>query len=180
MTAPTMLDRERAALVVVDVQRAFAKAVGEFDRVAQATRKLIQAAHLLELPVIVTEQYPQGLGPTVESVAELLDGDLRLEKRRFAACDAEGFDLFGRSQVVLCGIEAHVCVAQTALLLLRRGLEVHLVVDAVASRHERDREVALRRLEQAGVVPQTVESVLFELIRGADHPRFKDVQELVK
>jgi nicotinamidase-related amidase len=178
--ARVLLDPQRAALIVVDIQEAFAKAVGDFDGVAAAARKLVRGAHILGLPVIVSEQYPRGLGPTVPELAELLDGDVRVEKRCFAASAAEGFDLAGRTQALVCGIEAHVCVAQTALELLARGVAVHLVVDAVASRKAHDRDVALRRLELAGVVPQTVESALFELVRGADHPHFKEIQQLIK
>lgn len=178
--ARALLDPQRAALIVVDIQEAFAKAVGDFDAVAAAARKLVRGAHIVGLPVIVSEQYPRGLGPTVAELAELLDDDVRIEKRCFAASAAEGFDLAGRTQAIVCGIEAHVCVAQTVLELLARGVAVHLVVDAIASRKENDRDVAVRRLERAGAVPQTVESALFELIRGADHPQFKAIQELIK
>lgn len=175
------LARDRAALVVIDVQEAFRKAVPAFDQVAGAVGTLARGAGELGVPVIVTEQYPKGLGATVEEVAESLpDGALRLEKVRFSASDAEGFDLGGREQVIVCGIEAHVCVAQTVLDLLENGTDVHLVADAVGSRSDADAALALRRAERAGATLTSVEAVLFELLGGSDAPEFKAVQELVK
>jgi len=119
-----LLERERTALVVIDVQEGFRPAVGEFDAVARNAGLLVQGARILGLPVLVTEQYPRGLGETVPEVAEHLDGVPRLEKVEFDATDVEGFDLAERDQALLCGIEAHVCVAQTAAGLLDRGVRV--------------------------------------------------------
>ena len=116
------LDRDRAALVVVDVQEAFRPAVEGFDEVVENTRRLMEGAEILGLPVVVTEQYPKGLGRTVE---ELGDVD-PVEKTCFSAARADGFDLDGRDQALVCGIETHVCVSQTAHDLLERGVEVHV------------------------------------------------------
>jgi nicotinamidase-related amidase len=175
------LARDRAALVVIDVQEAFRKAVPAFEQVAGAVGTLARGAGELGVPVIVTEQYPKGLGATVEEVAESLpDGARRLEKVRFSASDAEGFDLGGREQAIVCGIEAHVCVAQTVLDLLEAGTDVHIVADAVGSRSDADAALALRRAERAGATLTSVEAVLFELLGGSDAPEFKVVQELVK
>jgi len=175
-----LLDRSRAALVVIDVQEAFRKAVGSFDRVAQRSAILVRGAQALGIPVIVTEQYPRGLGATVPEVAEALGELPRLPKTAFSAMRAEGFDLGGRDQALICGIETHVCVAQTALDLLGAGTQVHIACDAVASRSDADRETALRRLEQAGATLTSVEAALFELLGEAGTPEFKAVQELVK
>ncbi len=123
---PAMLDRERAALVVVDVQEAFRPAVLDFDRVAANTAVLVQGAQAMGVPVVATEQYPQGLGATVPEVAEHLNGAEPIDKTAFSAARAEGFDLAGRDQVLLCGIETHVCVSQTASDLLGQGVEVHV------------------------------------------------------
>jgi nicotinamidase-related amidase len=174
------LERERAALVVIDVQEAFRKAIPGFERIAAAVATLVRGAGELEIPVLVTEQYPRGLGKTVPEVADHLPpGARRFDKVRFSAPEADGFDLAGRHQAIVCGIEAHVCVSQTALDLIDAGAEVQLVADAVGSRAEADRDLALRRIERAGAVLTTVEAALFELLRGSDAPRFRQVQQLV-
>jgi nicotinamidase-related amidase len=175
-----LLDRERAALVVVDVQEAFRPAVLDFDRVAWGAAVLVQGAGILGLPVIATEQYPKGLGHTIPEVAEHLDGVEPLEKVCFSATDADGFDLSDRDQALLCGIESHVCVSQTAHGLLDRGLEVHVARDAVSSRSEENRELGLHKMESAGAVVTSVETALFELLGAAGSEEFKRVQELVK
>jgi nicotinamidase-related amidase len=175
-----VLDRDRAALVVVDVQEAFRPAVLDFERVAQNAAVLVQGAQILGLPVVATEQYPKGLGHTVPEVAEHLDGVEPLEKVCFAATDADGFDLDGRDQAIVCGIESHVCVSQTAHGLLDRGLEVHVARDAVSSRSEENRELGLHKMESAGAVVTSVETALFELLGAAGSDEFKQVQGLVK
>jgi nicotinamidase-related amidase len=175
------LDCQRATLVVIDVQEAFREAVPAFEAIAGAAATLVRGAGELGIPVIVTEQYPKGLGPTVPEIADHLPaGTTALDKVRFSASEAEGFDLAGREQAIVCGIEAHVCVGQTVLDLLEGGTEVHLVADAIASRDAGDAALALRRAERAGATLTSVETVLFELLRGSDAPEFKRVQELVK
>ena len=175
------LDRERAALVVVDVQEAFRKAVPGFEQVAASAAKLVQGAEAMDLPIIVTEQYPNGLGRTAPELAEHLPaGTETIEKVRFSAAEAEGFDLGGRDQALVCGIETHVCVNQTVLDLLDSDVEVHVVGDAVGSRSDADRELGLHKAEQAGAVLTSVETALFELLRGSDAAEFKQVQALVK
>ena len=175
-----VLDRDRAALVVVDVQEAFRNAVLDFDRVTAETARLIDGAKVLGLPVVVTEQYPRGLGDTVPEVAEHLDGVERLPKVCFSAAEADGFDLGGRDQALLCGIETHVCVSQTAHDLLDRGVEVHVARDAVSSRTAENRELGLHKMEGSGAVLTSVETALFELVGAAGSDEFKRIQELVK
>jgi nicotinamidase-related amidase len=170
------LTRERARLVVVDVQEAFSGYPG-FAEVARACSILLRAARILELPRIVTEQYPKGLGHTVATVG--LEDERPLEKSIFSVVRAEGFELDGSDQAIVCGIEAHVCVSQTALDLLEQGVQVHLPADAITSRHALDYERALARLEREGAVVSTVETALFELLGRAGTPEFKAVQELV-
>jgi nicotinamidase-related amidase len=175
-----VLDRDRAALVVVDVQEAFRPAVVDFERVASEVAKLIQGARALGVPVVATEQYPKGLGKTVPEVAEQL-GDIEpIEKVCFSAAAADGFDLSGRDQALLCGIESHVCVSQTAHDLLDRGVEVHVARDAVSSRTPENRDVGLHKMERAGAVITSVETALFELVGAAGSDEFKAVQALVK
>ena len=175
------LDRERTALVVVDIQEAFRKAIPDFDRVAEASATLVEGAEALGVPIVVTEQYPKGLGSTVPEVAESLPADVEpIEKLRFSAAEAEGFDLGGRDQALVCGVEAHVCVNQTVLDLLGSGIEVHVAADAVGSRTEANRALGLGKMERAGAVLTSVETALFELLRGSDAPEFKQVQELIR
>jgi nicotinamidase-related amidase len=174
-----MLDRERAVLVVVDVQEAFREAVRDFDGVAHATGVLVQGARALGVPVVVTEQYPRGLGSTVAEVATHLDGIPRLEKVVFSAGRADGFDLQGRDQALLCGIETHVCVNQTACDLLDAGVDVHVAQDAVSSRTDENRALGLTKMERAGAVRTSVETALFELVGAAGTDEFKTIQKLV-
>jgi nicotinamidase-related amidase len=172
----SLLSRERAALVVVDVQEAF-RPYASFAGVAQSCAKLIKGARILGLPALVSEQYPKGLGHTAPEVG--LEEERRIEKSVFSAARAEGFDLGGREQAVVCGIETHVCVSQTVHDLLERGIEVHVPADAVGSRHTLDYERGLERLERAGAIISTVEAALFELLERAGTPEFKAVQKLI-
>jgi nicotinamidase-related amidase len=174
------LDPERAALVVVDVQEAFRQAVPDFERIARATATLLQGAEAMGVPVKITEQYPKGLGETVPEVAEHLpEGASPLEKVAFSAAEAEGFDLDGRDQALVCGVETHVCVNQTVLDLLGSGTEVHVAEDAVGSRFTENKRVGLHKMEQAGAVLTSVETALFELLRRAGTDEFKTVQKLI-
>jgi nicotinamidase-related amidase len=173
----SLLDRERAALVVVDVQEGF-RSYASFAGVAEASRKLVRAARILDVPALVSEQYPKGLGHTAPEVG--LDDERRIEKTVFSAARAEGFDLGERDQAIVCGIETHVCVSQTVHDLLGRGVEVHVPADAVGSRHQIDYARGLERLERAGAVVTTVEAALFELLERAGTPEFKSVQALIR
>jgi nicotinamidase-related amidase len=174
------LDPGRTTLVVVDVQEAFRKAIPDFDRIAKATATLIEGAEAIDIPIVVTEQYPKGLGETVPEVAEHLpEGTKPLEKVCFSATDAEGFDLGGRDQALVCGVETHVCVNQTALDLLGSGIEVQVAEDAVGSRFEENKRVGLHKMERAGAVMTSVETALFELLGRAGTDEFKRVQRLI-
>ncbi|HXP99814.1 MAG TPA: isochorismatase family protein [Solirubrobacteraceae bacterium] len=172
----SLLKREAAVLVVVDVQEGF-RSYASFEAVATACAKLVEGARILDVPRVVSEQYPKGLGHTAPEVG-LLD-EPRIEKSVFSAARADGFDLGGRTQAVVCGIETHVCVSQTVHDLLGLGIDVHVPADAVGSRHQLDYERGLERMERAGAVVSTVESVLFELLERAGTPEFKEVQKLI-
>ena len=175
------LDARRAALAVIDVQEAFRQHIPDFTEVAARCALVAHAARLLGVPVIVTEQYPKGLGHTVEEVAQALGEDARpLEKVRFSATEADGFDFGGRDQAVVCGVETHVCVNQTALDLLAAGTRVQVAIDAVGSRTAENRALGLERMERAGAAMTSVETALFELLGGSDADEFKTVQALVK
>jgi nicotinamidase-related amidase len=180
MTHPAILDRDRAAVVAIDVQEAFRPAVDGFAAMVARAAVLARGARVLDLPVVSTEQYPKGLGPTVPELADALGGAEPLPKVVFSACRADGFDLGAADQAVVCGIEAHVCVSQTVHDLIDQGLTVHVPVDAVASRRPQDREAGLRKMERAGAVLTSVETALLELVGRAGTPEFKAVQELIK
>jgi nicotinamidase-related amidase len=172
----SLLERDRAGLIVVDVQEAF-RPYDSFAPVATASAKLLEAARILDVPRLVSEQYPKGLGHTAPEVG--LQDEQPIAKTVFSAVRADGFDLRGREQVVVCGIETHVCVSQTVHDLLDRGVEVHVPADAVGSRHAIDYERGLERMERAGAVVTTVEAALFELLERAGTPEFKAVQKLI-
>ncbi|HWX97202.1 MAG TPA: isochorismatase family protein [Solirubrobacteraceae bacterium] len=171
-----LLERRRAALVVVDVQESF-RPYASFEGVASACAKLVEAARILAVPALVSEQYPKGLGRTAPEVG--ITDEPRIEKTVFSAVRADGFDLGASEQAIVCGIETHVCVSQTVHDLLARGIEVHVPADAVGSRHAIDYERGLERLERAGAVISTVEASLFELLERAGTPEFKAVQKLI-
>lgn len=162
--------------MVVDVQEGF-RSYESFAGVAESCAKLLRAARILDVPPLVSEQYPKGLGHTAPEVG--LEGETPIEKSVFSAARAAGFDLGERDQALVCGIETHVCVSQTVLDLLDRGIEVHVPADAVGSRHAIDYERGLERLERAGAVVTTVEAALFELLERAGTPEFKAVQKLI-
>ncbi len=175
------LDPERATLVVIDVQEAFRKALPSFDEIAAASATLVRGAAAIGIPVVVTEQYPKGLGETVPEVADHLPESATVrDKVRFSAVEADGFDLGERDQAIVCGIEAHVCVNQTVLDLIDEDVEVHVVADAVGSRTDANRDLGLARMERSGALLTSVEMSLFELLGGSDAAAFKEVQGLVK
>lgn len=179
--------REDSALLIVDAQTRLAAAMPETERahLLRNTGVLIEAAKTLAIPVLQTEQYPRGLGPTEPELAERLRGIAQpLEKTAFSCCGADGFDAAacadGRTQWIVCGMETHVCVLQTALELHARGLQVFVVEDAVCSRTAANTANALARLRQAGVIVSNTESVLFEWLRDAGHPQFKALSALIR
>jgi nicotinamidase-related amidase len=179
------LSREHAALVVIDMQEAFRPVIQDFTEVALRIGKAAQGAQLLEVPVLVTEQYPRGLKHTAaEILHHLSPAEKAIEKICFSSCGVGEFkDQLHSGQIkqaLVCGIEAHICVAQTVLDLLAEGIEVHLLVDCITSRKRESKEVALQRLTQAGAVLSNLEMALFEMMRTADSPQFKAVQSLIK
>lgn len=171
-----------SVLVVVDVQDKLLAKIPTADALVRNTAFLLDVAALIGVPTRGTEQYPKGLGPMTADLARRLPPALPA-KTAFSCCGAAGFltELRGlaRPNVVVTGMETHVCVAQTTLDLLEAGYTVFLPVDALASRHIIDHDTALRRLERAGAIPTTVEAVAFEWIGDASHPQFKAVSRLV-
>lgn len=184
--APLLCQAKQSILLVIDIQRRLASAMP--DKVLQSTIKhtglLLKAAGLLDIPVVQTEQYPQGLGETLEDIRQHIKQDTILEKTCFSCCEAEGFEQAlsktGRKQVILAGMESHVCVLQTAMQLKAKAYEVFVVNDATCSRNKHNHKNALRRMSQAGIVISNTESVLFEWLRDAQHPQFKSISQLLR
>ncbi|MCP5367413.1 MAG: hydrolase [Hyphomicrobiales bacterium] len=173
-----------SCLLVVDIQQRLLPAMAEPDAVTGQAAVLLRAARRLEVPVLVSEQYPRGLGPTVESVAALAPDGATVEKTHFS-CWGEPdwrwrFQGLGRRQAVVCGIEAHVCVLQTVLDLLDAGHAVFVVADATSSRRAESKQRALARLAAAGAAVVTTEMVLFEWLQRADVPAFRELSALIK
>lgn len=183
-TAGTVVMADDAVLVLVDVQERLAAAMEHADRVVTGCVLLGEVADTLGIPMIVTRQYPRGLGDVVPALEPIATRAQMIDKVTFDCLREPSFvaelEGTGRHQVVLAGMEAHICVTQTALSLERQGYDVHVVADAVCSRREGDRDVALDRLRGAGVVVTTAESVIYEALVRADTPTFRTVLELVK
>jgi nicotinamidase-related amidase len=181
---PNILSQEEAFLVVIDVQERFRPLQKDFERMLAGTLRLVRACRLLEIPILVTEQYPKGLGRTVPELRDALGESRALEKTCFSSCGSGEFSqkllAMGRRQALVCGIETHVCVSQTVHDLLQSGFAVHVAVDAVESRNSLDRETALRKMERAGAILTTSEAAAFELLSDASHPKFREVQGLFK
>jgi nicotinamidase-related amidase len=180
--SPERLTRRNSGLLVVDVQERLVPAITDHEQLVWNTRRLLDGARLFAIPCQGTEQYPAGLGPTVSPLAERL-GDMPA-KKDFSACGCDtlphAWIESGIQKVVVAGIEAHVCILQTVLDLLSAGFQVHVVVDAVASRRPVDYQTALRRMEAQGAVLTTVETVLFEWCETAADPQFKQLSALVR
>ena len=180
-----VLDANDAVVVVVDLQEAFREPIFEFDKIVARTAVVVQAAKLLNVPVLVTEQYPQKLGATVPEIKSALpDGVAIVEKTAFSCCGANVFmeqlDRLRRKQVLLCGIETHVCMSQTAHDLLARGRQVHVLEDCTSSRTPANREIGLAKMRRSGALPSSSEMALFELMVDSKHEHFRAISKLVK
>lgn len=180
-----LADVRYSQLLVIDVQTRLAKVMSERDGLMRNCETLIMAAKTLSVPVTVTEQYPKALGNTETALSEALPPQTTpVEKTCFSCCAAQEFDnnfAYGeKSQVILCGIEAHVCVLQTAMDLINNNHQVFIVADAVASRSRDNKNIALNRMQQAGAIITSTESVLFEWLKDAKHEHFKSVSALIR
>lgn len=185
--SPLLCQADQSVLVVVDIQTRLARAMpeGSLDRIQRNTIRLLEGARLLSVPVLVTEQYPQGIGPTIEALRPYLpDAAQIIEKTTFSACGNAEFTnllaLTGRRQVVLAGMEAHVCVLQTAIELHRAGYQVFVAQDGVCSRQQAHVEAAMARLRDAGIHAPVCESVLFEWLQDSRNEQFKAVSALIR
>jgi nicotinamidase-related amidase len=179
-----MLSTDNAVLVIIDVQERLLRVMPDKDKLVESFQKLIQGAKVLGVPTVMTEQYPQGLGPTVPEITQLLPEVKPITKVSFSCCQETGFtaslEALKRKQVLMTGIEAHVCVYQTALDLLANGFEVQVVADCVSSRTQFNRDIGLNRICAAGGSVTSVETALFELLRVARGDKFKEISKIVK
>lgn len=185
MSHPRILDKNKTALVIVDFQEAFRLMIPHFDEIALSISKAVQGFQILNLPIIVTEQYPKGLGHTADEILEQLPGHFHsIEKTAFSSCGASEFieklNATNTKQVVLCGLETHICVNQTAHDLLNEGFEVHVLNDAVGSRFIENKKIGLNKMNMNGAIPSCVEMALFELMKDSKHEHFKEIQNLIK
>ncbi len=179
-----MLDENNSLLLLIDVQEKLV-AMLEKNTVVKKSNTLLKTANILGIPAIITEQYPQGLGKTVDFVAEhIKDSTVVFEKSSFSAVKDEGFldkiKSFGKKQIIVGGIEAHICVHQTVADLIENDFEVYVVKDACASRKKDDFKSGIKLMEQNGAKITATEAVLFELLKSSKHPNFKEIQALVK
>ena len=179
-----LLSQEDSVLMVIDMQGNLYESMQDKQFLQENVGKLIRGMQVFGIPVIVTEQIPEKIGTTIAPVAELLPESARIPKSDFSCCGDEkimkALRAVERRQVLLCGIEAHVCVYQTAIDLLGFGYEVHVVADAVSSRTVLNRKIGIRKMRDEGAHLASTEMVLFELIRTADDPRFKEIFKIVK
>lgn len=179
-----MLDVQQCCLVVVDVQGKLAQLMHGKEALFKNVQILIQAAKILDIPILWCQQCPAALGPTVAQIAELLTGHEPINKSAFSCCGEEAFNArlneLKRNQVLLCGIETHVCIYQTAVDLLRKGFQVDIPADAVSSRTPDNKQIALQRMAAEGANVSCVEMALFELLRTAEHPKFRQIAKLIK
>ena len=185
MAHPRVLERTSSLLVVVDVQESYRGLTVEHERMQRGVQILIQAAAVLEIPVIATEQYPKGLGHLVPEVSSLLPDGLEIIAKMSMSCcgEASFVDALrdsGRRQIVVCGIEAHACINQTVHDLLDQGYQVHVPYDALSARFETDYRVGWEKMIGSGAVPTTVEMTCLEWVRTAAVPEFKQIHRLIK
>jgi nicotinamidase-related amidase len=192
MSHPGLIRTEDAVLVVVDVQEKLLPAIHNPDFLVGNIARLVRGAAALEVPLIVSEQYPKGLGRTVPELAAPIEEArgknpelVRLVEKTTFSCAAEdrfldAIEGLGREQIIICGIEAHICVLQTAMDLQEEGNLVYVVADAIGSRNPANRDLALQRMQMNGIQPAVTESALYEMLHDSRHEAFKEICALVK
>jgi len=179
-----MLKMENVALLLVDIQGNLAHSMHGKELLFKNMQKLIKGIQVLGIPILWTEQNPQGLGPTIPEIADLLSNIQPISKMSFSCCQNDRFvqalKALNRKQVLIAGIEAHVCVYQTAVDLVDLGYEVQVVTDSVSSRKIEDKEIGLQKMRDSGVSLTSVETALFELLKVAEGEQFREILKIVK
>jgi nicotinamidase-related amidase len=180
----SMLNIQNCCLIVVDLQGKLAQLMHDKDTLFKNIEILIKSAKILNIPILWCQQCPESLGPTIPQIAQLLSGIEPINKASFSCCGADQFRTkltqLARKQILLCGIEAHVCIYQTTMDLIKLDYEVEVVSDAVSSRTPENKQAAITRMTAAGARLTTTEMALFELLKTADHPQFKQIAKLIK
>ena len=184
MRHPFVARQEDSLLLIIDIQQAMTGVIAHMDDVLRRTQQLVAAADVLNIPILVTEQYKQGLGATIPELRTGLEKAIYFQKEHFSACLEEKFvetvRNFGRRQIIVVGVEAHVCVLQTGLDLIGNGYQLQVVGNAVSSRFAEDRQAGLDLFRRAGAVITTAEIVIFQWTRRANTPTFKQILPIVK
>lgn len=178
------IEADSCALLIIDLQERFAAAIEGFDAVVANSSTAMRGAALLDVPIVMTEQYPQGLGQTVEALRVCAEAAMVYEKNSFSALGCDQFRSWLEDspvrQIVLAGVESHVCVTQTALDLIALGYEVFVLEECISSRTAANRVNGLERMKAAGAWACNVESFLFEVLGSSGHPRFKEISQLIR
>ena len=176
--------KENTLALVIDIQERLFPFIAENQQLTENTKRLIEGLKALEIPIIITEQYKKGLGLTMPEISVLLPNAESHEKMAFSCCDDEGITnaivASGKKQIILCGIESHICVLQTTIDLAAKGFTPIVVADCVSSRNLYNKKIALKRMIKEGAIVTTYESILFELCRFAGGDQFKVISKLVK
>jgi nicotinamidase-related amidase len=179
-----LLNREKTGLLVIDVQEKLMQVMSRQERVVDNITKLLELSKLYHLPVILTEQHPKWLGPTLASIKDVLPRYEPIAKLHFNCCDAEGFnerlDSEGLKNIIVAGVESHVCVFQTCVSLLNRGLRLHVPGDAVDSRTDENRQIGLALMNRAGAFITSTETVIYQLLRKAGSKEFKKMLKIIR
>jgi nicotinamidase-related amidase len=179
-----ILDKDSSLLLMIDVQEKFSGVIHNWEGTIKNIEKIVKAALILKVPILLTEQYPKGLGRTIPQIRKNLPHKRPIEKMEFNCFDSKIFSQelkrFGKKNIILCGIETHICVINTVLAAISMGFKVHLAVDAVSSRKESDKLIAIERAKQAGAFLTTAEMLIFQLTKTAQNKNFKKISEIVK
>jgi nicotinamidase-related amidase len=184
MRHPRLLNRDDSLLLIIDVQESFRKAMPDFPNLTRDISILVEVSKILKMPVLVTEQYPEGLGRTVPELTACLGPHEKFEKKSFSCCQQEQFQnalkALGRKQVIVTGLESHVCVSQTVHDLLLMDYSPHLIVEAISSRVVKNKEIGIEKMIGAGAILSSLETAIFELLVEAGTENFKSIQRLIK
>ncbi len=179
-----ILNRDDVVLVIIDIQERLARVMDEREKVIENVQHLLELSRLFNIPVVVTEQYPRGLGQTVDEIKECLPEYAPIEKITFSCCDESAFmekiKAIGKKTLLVTGMETHICVLQTCLGLLDNGYNVHLISDAVTSRKQDDKTLAIETMREAGAVITCTETVLFQILKNAGTEEFKIISRRIK
>ncbi len=179
-----IIERNNSVLLVIDVQEKFKPVILKWNNLTDNINKLISSFQILKIPILLTEQYPKGLGKTVNKIKNTLNKYKPMEKREFSCFKNKAFlkelKKLKRKNLIICGIEAHVCIINTLLDAISKGFKVHLVIDAISSRKKSDLKIAIERAKKAGAFLTTTEMVIFQLTKTSKHKKFKEISKIAK